>query len=204
MTGAPAASYELALTDLLQIPAGLASNIAVDQRLPGGSSAVSNTSTTKTSTASTTSTPTFRRRRRRSRSGRAARWTNARIHQHVSTAIVLKNQSVGSSYNIATTLSRRPPTVFRGAARRVQLQHFEEHVVPVSIAFARGPAILCQPIRITRASATPHRSAAALGHRYYVLRRCKGVFQLRRDVHFRVLGRRNTATPATFCHRHEW
>jgi hypothetical protein len=64
VTGQPAASYELAVTDPnFRFPQIWRSNVALDHRLPGASWQASSCSTTATSTASTTSTPTCRPRR---------------------------------------------------------------------------------------------------------------------------------------------
>ncbi len=61
VTGAPATSYELALTDPdFKFPQLWRTNIAVDQRLPFGLTGTASTSTTATSTACTTSTPICR------------------------------------------------------------------------------------------------------------------------------------------------
>ena len=68
VTGAPAASYELDVTDnKFKFPQVLRNNIAVDRRLPGGITGTAEFYTTMTSTASTTSTLTCRRRSPRSR-----------------------------------------------------------------------------------------------------------------------------------------
>jgi hypothetical protein len=109
-TGNPASSYELALTNHdFKFPQIWRSNIAVDQRLPGGITGTveflynkdvngiyyinANLPAAPTSFVGADNRP---------------RWpSNAnRIHSHISNAIVLKNQDVGSSSNIAATLSK--------------------------------------------------------------------------------------------------
>ena len=70
----------------------------------GASPAPPSTSTRRTSTASTTSTPTCRRRRPASPGAdNRPRYTNARIHSNIANAVVLKNQNVGDSWNLAFT-----------------------------------------------------------------------------------------------------
>jgi hypothetical protein len=108
VTGAPAASYELALTDdNFKFPQLWRTNIAVDRRLPGGLVGTgefiygrdvngiyyinANLPAPQAQFAGADSRP---------------RWTNNRIHSHVQNAIVLKNQNEGTSWNIAGTLTR--------------------------------------------------------------------------------------------------
>ena len=101
------ASYELALTDPdFKFPQVWRTNIAVDQRLPWGMVGTAEYIYNRTSTASTTSTPTCRRadsalhRRRRA----AALDATNRINSNVANAVVLKNQDVGTSWNLAGSL----------------------------------------------------------------------------------------------------
>jgi hypothetical protein len=108
VTGAPAASYELAVTDPdFRFPQLWRSNVALDHRLPGGFVAGvellynrdingiyyinANLPPAQTAFAGVDNRP---------------RWTSTRIHPHVANTTVLKNQSVGSGYNIATTISK--------------------------------------------------------------------------------------------------
>jgi hypothetical protein len=108
VTGAPAASYELALTDAdFKFPQLWRTNVAVDQRLPGGLVGTgefiygrdvngiyyinANLPPPQAAFAGPDSRP---------------RWTSNRIHSHVQNAIVLKNQSEGTNWNIAGTLTR--------------------------------------------------------------------------------------------------
>ncbi len=105
VTGAPASSYELALTDPnFKFPQLWRSNIAVDQALPYGLVGTleflynrdvngiyyinANLPAPQTSFTGADNRP---------------RWTSTRIHSHVANAIVLKNQDVGYSWNIAAS-----------------------------------------------------------------------------------------------------
>jgi hypothetical protein len=110
VTGQPAASYELALTDNgFKFPQIWRSNIALDQKLPGGMvgtveflynkdvNGIYYINANLPAAPATFVGPDDR-----------PRWpsnTN-RIYSNISNAIVLKNQSVGSSWNFATTLSK--------------------------------------------------------------------------------------------------
>jgi hypothetical protein len=103
VTGAPAAQYELALTDPdFKFPQVWRNNIAIDQRLPGGVTGTAELLYNKDvngvyyinanlPAAQSAFTGVDDR----------PRWTNTRIHQEVQNAIVLKNQGVGSSWNLA-------------------------------------------------------------------------------------------------------
>ncbi|MEX2089511.1 MAG: carboxypeptidase regulatory-like domain-containing protein, partial [Bacteroidota bacterium] len=107
VTGAPASSYELALTDPdFKFPQLWRTNVAVDQKLPYGLVGTAefmynkdvngvyyiNANLAPANTAFT------------GVDGRS-RWTvSNRIHANISNAVVLKNQSVGSSWNIAGSL----------------------------------------------------------------------------------------------------
>jgi hypothetical protein len=112
VTGAPAASYELALTNNdFKFPQVWRTNIAVDRRLPWGitgtaeyiySSDVNgvyyinaNLPAAQASFAGADNRP---------------RYTSNRIHSNVANAIVLKNQSVGDTWNLAFSGDKR----FRG------------------------------------------------------------------------------------------
>jgi hypothetical protein len=106
VTGAPATSYELALTDPdFRFPQLWRTNIAVDQALPfdlvgtleylynkdvnGIYYINANLPAAQTSFSGVDTRP---------------RWTSNRIHSNVANAIVLKNQDIGSSWNIAASL----------------------------------------------------------------------------------------------------
>ncbi len=133
-TGAPAAAYELALTNSdFRFPQIWRSNVAVDQRLPGNITATAeflynkdvngvyyinaNLPAAQSAFVGADNRP---------------RWVNPsvananRIYQHVSNATVLKNQGVGSSWNFAGSLEKR--TDLRPDVEgRLQLQHLGEH-----------------------------------------------------------------------------
>ena len=108
VTGAPASSYELALTeDDFRFPQVWRTNFAVDHRLPGGLVGTgefiyardvngiyyinANLPAAQTTLVGADNRP---------------RWTNNRIHAAVQNAIVLKNQNEGSSWNISGVLTR--------------------------------------------------------------------------------------------------
>jgi outer membrane receptor protein involved in Fe transport len=108
VTGAPAATYELALTDPdFKFPQVWRSNIGVDQRLPwdmigtaefiyskdvnGISYINANLPAAQTSLAGADNRP---------------RWTSNRIHSNVSSAIVLGNQNDGSSWHASASLQK--------------------------------------------------------------------------------------------------
>ena len=135
VTGAPAASYELALSDPeFKFPQLWRTNIAVDQRLPFGLVGTAefiynrdvngiyyiNANLPAAQTAFTG--PDDR-----------PRWTSNRIHSNVSNAVVLKNQNVGRSWNIATTLGKN----FSGGFLKSAYSYGEAKntVDPGSIAF---------------------------------------------------------------------
>ena len=108
VTGAAAASYEIAVTDPdFKFPQIWRSNVGVDHRLPGGLVAGveflygrdvngiyyinANLPAPQTAFAGADTRP---------------RWTANRIYPHIANTTVLKNQNVGTSWNIATTLSK--------------------------------------------------------------------------------------------------
>ena len=108
VTGAPASSYELALTDPdFKFPQLWRTNIAVDQLLPMGlvgtfeflysrdvngiSYINANLPAAQSSFSGVDNRP---------------KWTSNRINSNVSNATVLKNQSEGYSYNIAATVEK--------------------------------------------------------------------------------------------------
>ncbi len=109
VTGAPASTYELALTDPdFKFPQLWRTNMALDQRLPLGLTGTAeilynrdvngiyyinaNLPSPNTSFAGADTRP---------------RWTSNRIYSQVQNAIVLKNQDVGRSWNIAGSLEKR-------------------------------------------------------------------------------------------------
>jgi hypothetical protein len=135
VTGAPASSYELALTDAdFKFPQVWRSNIAVDRRLPWGITGTAeyiynqdvngiyyinaNLPAPQSAFAGVDARP---------------RWTSNRIHSSVQNAIVLKNQDVGTSWNLAFSGSKN----FRGGFVRSAYSYGEAKntVDPGSIAF---------------------------------------------------------------------
>jgi outer membrane receptor protein involved in Fe transport len=110
VTGAPASTYELALTDQnFKFPQVWRNSLAVDRRLPWGWTGTAellytrdvngvyyinaNLAAPNTQFVGVDARP---------------RWTAGnRINTHVANAIVLKNQNVGSSWNVSGTLDRR-------------------------------------------------------------------------------------------------
>ncbi len=108
ITGAPAPSYELALTDPdFKFPQTWRTNIAVDRRLPWGWSGTAefmynrdvngiyyinaNLPAAQTAFTGADTRP---------------RWTSSRIYPNITNAIVLKNQDIGRSWNFAGSLER--------------------------------------------------------------------------------------------------
>jgi Carboxypeptidase regulatory-like domain len=135
VTGAPASSYELALTDPdFKFPQLWRTNLAVDQRLFWGMVGTaeyiynsdvngvyyinSNLPAAQTAFTGADNRP---------------RYTTNRIHANVSNAVVLKNQNVGSSWNLAGTLAKN----FTGGFLKGAYSYGEAKntVDPGSIAF---------------------------------------------------------------------
>ncbi len=135
VSGAPASSYELALTDVnFKFPQLWRTNLAVDQRLPWGMVGTveyiynrdvngiyyinANLPAAQTAFAGADNRP---------------RYTSNRIHSNVSNAVVLRNQGVGRSWNFATTLARN----HRGGFLKGAFSYGEARnlVDPGSIAF---------------------------------------------------------------------
>ncbi|BCS35574.1 cell envelope biogenesis protein OmpA [Luteitalea sp. TBR-22] len=108
VTGAPAGSYELALTDPdFKFPQLWRTNVAVDQRLWWGmigtveyiyNSDVNGIYYINANLPAAQAAFTGADAR--------PRWTSNRIYSNVSNAVVLKNQNVGDSWNFATTLAK--------------------------------------------------------------------------------------------------
>jgi hypothetical protein len=123
-TGAPAASYELNVTDNdFRFPQVWRSNIAVDRRLPGGITGTAefmynrdvngmyyinaNLPAAQTSVVGPDNRP---------------RWTNQRINNATTAAIVLKNQDIGRNWNIAFSASK---PMWHGLALRTAYSYGE-------------------------------------------------------------------------------
>jgi hypothetical protein len=115
VTGAPASRYELALTDpTFKFPQIWRTNLAVDQRLPLGITGTvefiysrdingvyyinANLITPETNMVGADNRPLY--------PGTVNNVDLNRIHSKIDQAIVLKNQNVGNSYNIAVSLER--------------------------------------------------------------------------------------------------
>jgi len=141
VTGAPAASYELNVTDNdFRFPQVWRSNLAVDRRLPGGITGTAefiynrdvngiyyinaNLPAAQTTFAGADSRP---------------RWTSNRINNvignQVTSAIVLKNQDIGRNWNIAFSASK---AMFHGLSVRTAYSYGEAKntIDPGSTAFA--------------------------------------------------------------------
>jgi carboxypeptidase family protein len=164
-TGAPAAQYELALTDPdFTFPQIWRTNVAVDQRLPWNLTGTvealyskdvngvyyinANLPAAQTAFTGADTRP---------------RWTSNRIHSHISNAVVLKNQDIGSSWNIATSVYRR--TAFGFSLKGAYSYGRAENTVDAgSIAFgswAGNPH--------SRDPNNPGLALSSAGHRVFVL-----------------------------------
>ncbi len=136
VSGAPASAFELALTNRdFKFPQLWRSNIAVDQRLPWGFSSTTEflygkdvngvyyiNANLAPADASFTGADT------------RPRWAGTnRINPTVANAVVLKNQNVGSSWNIATSVDRRVGASFFKMA--YSYGQSKNTVDPGSIAF---------------------------------------------------------------------
>jgi hypothetical protein len=169
-TGAPAASYELALTNPdFKFPQIWRSNIAVDHRLPARFTLTgeflynkdvngiyyinANLPAAQTNFAGPDNRP---------------RWTANRIHSNIPNAVVLKNQSVGRSWNAAVTLARVQATGFSFRSS-YSYQISENTVDPGSIAAGswNGNPHSGDPNNPGLAYSTPFN--ASLGHRFFAL-----------------------------------
>ncbi|HXG87078.1 MAG TPA: carboxypeptidase regulatory-like domain-containing protein [Vicinamibacterales bacterium] len=170
VTGAPAPSYELALTDPdFKFPQIWRSNVAVDHRLPWKITATgeflynkdvngvyyinANLPEAQTTFAGVDNRP---------------RWTNNRIHANIPNATVLKNQSVGSSWNLAGTLAKT--TTFGLAMRGAYSYNRSRNTVdPGSVAFGSWSSNphSGDPNNPGVANSTPF--GGSLGHRVFAL-----------------------------------
>jgi hypothetical protein len=136
ITGAPASSYELALTDSdFKFPQTWRTNVAVDRRLPWGWSGTAEFMYNRDLNglyyinanlpgAQSTFTGADTR----------PRYTANRIHSNVSNAVVLKNQNIGRSWNFAGSLER---TLRQGLWVKAAYSYGESKntIDPGSIAF---------------------------------------------------------------------
>ncbi len=135
VTGAPASSYELALTNSdFKFPQVWRTNLAVDRKLPGGVIGTLEGMYTRDvngiyyinanlpAPQSAFVGPDAR-----------PRWTSNRIHSHIPNATVIKNQNEGYSYNVAASLKKKFRTGFIQAA--YSYSQARNTVDPGSIAF---------------------------------------------------------------------
>ena len=170
ITGAPAASYELDITDnSFKFPQVWRTNLAVDRRLPGGVTSTTeyiynrdingiyyiNSNLPAPSTAFTGADT-------------RARYTASRIYNAapnvITAAIVMKNQSVGRSWNISETLSK---TLYHGLTLRGSYSYGDAKntIDPGSTAFSSW--------QLNQTPNDPNnpglgRSKSAQGHRVFV------------------------------------
>lgn len=136
VTGAPASSFELALTDPdFKFPQIWRNNIAIDQRLPWGF-----TSTTEflynrdVNGVYYINANLAQANAAFSGADTRPRWVGSnRINANVANAVVLKNQDIGSSWNLSTSLDRRIGSNFVKAA--YSYGQSKNTVDPGSIAF---------------------------------------------------------------------
>jgi hypothetical protein len=107
-TGAPAASFALALTDPnFKFPQLWRSNIAIDQRLPWGLTATAEFLYSKDVNGVAYFNANLPGAQTRFTGPDARpRWTSSRIRSNVSTAVVLTNQGLGESWNAALSVER--------------------------------------------------------------------------------------------------
>ena len=186
VTGAPAASYELNVTDNdFQFPQVWRSNLAVDRRLPGGITGTAefiynrdvngiyyinaNLPAAQTAFTGADTRP---------------RWTNNRINNatgnQVTSAIVMKNQDIGRNWNLAFSASK---PMWHGLSLRTAYSYGEAKntIDPGSTAFASwnsnptpgdpeqpGPRLLERRRRATASScsvATPSSTSASARRR---------------------------------------
>ncbi len=136
VTGAPASSYELALTDPdFKFPQVWRSNIGVDQRLPGGITGTAEFIYTK----DVNGVYYINANQRQPNAAFVGaddreRWVGSnRLYANVSNAVVLKNQDVGKSWNLAFSGQKN----FRGGFVKSAYSYGESKntVDPGSIAF---------------------------------------------------------------------
>jgi hypothetical protein len=163
ITGAPASSYELALTDRnFKFPQSWRTNLALDQKLPfdlvGTAEFIYNRDVNgiyyinaNLPAAQTRFTGADTR----------PRWTGNRIHPFIPNATVLNNQDVGRSWHVSAALERR----FRQGLLKTAYGYFEAKntVDPGSIAFGSwaGNQMSGDPNN-------PGLSYSGRGHRFYV------------------------------------
>lgn len=118
VTGEPAATYELALTDPdFRFPQVWRSSLAADRRLPGGFvGTLEGIYTRDVHGPSYANVNLPAPQSRLEGADVRPRWTASRIHPNVTSAVVLGNESAGRAWNVAVSLSRSSPGGFLRAA----------------------------------------------------------------------------------------
>ncbi|MBI4519661.1 MAG: TonB-dependent receptor [Gemmatimonadetes bacterium] len=108
VTGAPASSYELALTEPdFVFPQTWRSNIGVDQRLPYGFIGTAEFLYSKDVNGVNYINANLPAAQTRFEGAdNRLRWTDNRIHDHVANAVVLQNQNEGHTWSIAASLEK--------------------------------------------------------------------------------------------------
>jgi hypothetical protein len=118
VTGAPASSYELALTDpAFKFPQVWRSNLALDRRLRFGLiGTLEGLYTRDVNGISFINANLPAAQSRLVGADDRPRWTANRIHSHVTSAVVLGNQDEGDAWNVAASLSKSYRAGFLKAA----------------------------------------------------------------------------------------
>jgi hypothetical protein len=118
VTGDPAPSYELALTDPgFRFPQVWRSSLAVDRRLPWGIvGTLEGLYTRDVSGPSYVNVNLPAAQSRFAGADDRPRWTANRIHPNVTSAVVLDNEAVGHAWNVAASISRSSRAGFLRAA----------------------------------------------------------------------------------------
>ena len=118
VTGAPASSYELTLTDRgFRFPQVFRSSLALDQRLPWGMiGTLEGLYTRDVNGIRYVNVNLPPAQARFVGADDRPRWTGNRIHSHVTSAIVLQNQGEGDAWNASLSLSKSSRSGFLRAA----------------------------------------------------------------------------------------
>jgi hypothetical protein len=118
VTGEPAASYELALTDPgFRFPQVWRSDLAVDRKLPWGIvGTLEALHTRDVNGPSYVNVNLPAAPARFEGADDRPRWTANRIHSNITSAVVLGNEAAGHAWNVAVSLSKSSPAGFLRAA----------------------------------------------------------------------------------------
>ena len=118
VTGAPASSYELTLTDPgFRFPQVWRTNLALDRRLPWGlTGTLEGIYTRDVNGIRYVNVNLPAAQAVFAGADERPRWTGNRIHAHVANAIVLDNQGEGEAWNVAASLAKTHRTGFLKAA----------------------------------------------------------------------------------------